>query len=83
MNVKLEDNNFPEGSFEYASGYKAVAWPKIAPGSNVTHTVIVRPKTIGMFTFTSATVSYLPNDKTDRVQVRYFLFLFICSFNFI
>jgi translocon-associated protein subunit beta len=69
VNVNLVDNNFPEDSFEYASGFRTVKWAKIPAGQNVSHTAIVKPKASGMFNFTHATIAYLPSEKTDRVQV--------------
>lgn len=71
LNVQLRDDNFPESDFSYASGFRSVKWPKVMSGSNVTHVAIVRPKTTGLFNFTSAAVSYLPNDKADKPQIGY------------
>ena len=42
---------------------------KLPSTTNVTHTVIVKPKIVGLFNFTHATVSYLPNDKATKSQV--------------
>ena len=73
VNVELHDENFAAQSFEYAAGFESVKWPKIASGQNVTHTAIVRPKASGLFNFTHATVTYLVNEKSDRVQVSSFI----------
>lgn len=69
LNVNLQDENFPVADFEYVSGHRSVKWPKIASGANVTHTAIVRPKITGPFDFTFATVSYMPNEKSEKPQV--------------
>jgi len=69
INVKLIEDNFPHDEFQYVSGFRQVIWPKIAPGSNVTHLAIVKPLITGEFDFTPATVKYLPNDKTQKVQI--------------
>jgi hypothetical protein len=69
--VNLQDENFPAGKFEYVDGFSTVNWPKIPASSNVTHTAVVVPKTVGLFNFTHATVSYLSNDKATKSQVGY------------
>ena len=71
LNVNLQDENFPAGKFEYVDGFSTVNWPKIPASSNVTHTAVVVPKTVGLFNFTHATVSYLSNDKATKSQVGY------------
>jgi translocon-associated protein subunit beta len=71
LNVQLQDENFPPSDFEYASGFRSVKWTKISSGSNVTHVAIVRPRMTGVFNFTSATVSYLQNDKSEKPQIGY------------
>jgi translocon-associated protein subunit beta len=71
LNVKLIDENFPSTKFEYVSGFTNVKWPKISPSTNVSHIAVVRPKIVGLFNFTSATVIYNPNEKSQKVQVGY------------
>ena len=70
MNVKLNDENFPADKFEYVSGFNQAKWAKIQPSSNVSHVAIVRPKVIGLFNFTHATVTYTSNEKSAKVQVK-------------
>jgi len=69
LNVEMTDENFPATDFDYMSGFRSVKWPKIASGSNVTHVAVVRPKFSGPANFTSAVVSYLPNDKAEKPQI--------------
>lgn len=71
LNVKLLDDNFPKDKFEYVSGFSSVRWAKISPASNVSHVAIVRPKIVGAYNFTSATVSYLANEKAGKPQIGY------------
>jgi len=71
LNVQLKDANFPSEYFEYVSGFSSVQWPKISPASNVSHVAVVRPRVAGVFNFTHATVSYVANEKLNRVQVGY------------
>lgn len=39
-----------------------VKWDRIAPASNVSHTVVLRPLKAGYFNFTSATITYLAQE---------------------
>ena len=66
---QLEYNNFPADKFEYVSGFNQAKWAKIQPSTNVSHVAIVRPKVIGLFNFTHATVTYTSNEKSSKVQV--------------
>lgn len=42
-----------------------VQWPKINPGSNVTHVVVIRPLKEGNYNFTSAVVQYVASESSD------------------
>jgi len=69
FDVTIKDENFPTDYFDYIEGFPTVQWPKLSQSSNVSHVVIVRPKVPGVFNITSALVSYIANEKTQRVQV--------------
>ena len=69
--VKIQDDNFPSDKFDYIQGFPTTKWPKLSPSSNVSHIAIVRPKFSGSFNFTHATVSYIANERSKRVQVGY------------
>lgn len=71
MNVQLRDDNFPEYDFTYTSGFRSVKWPKISSGSNVTHVAVVVPKVTGLYNFTHAAVSYMPNSHAEKPQIGY------------
>ncbi|XP_032871789.1 translocon-associated protein subunit beta [Amblyraja radiata] len=62
LEVELSDDSFPPEDFGIVSGMLTVKWDRIAPASNVTHTVVLRPLKAGYFNFTSATVSYLAQE---------------------
>ncbi|XP_077989100.1 translocon-associated protein subunit beta-like [Glandiceps talaboti] len=62
LNVELKDDTFPTADFQTVSGKFVVSWDRIAPGSNMSHTLIVRPLTAGFFNFTSATITYTPQE---------------------
>jgi translocon-associated protein subunit beta len=78
LNVKLVDENFPADKFEYVTGFNQVKWAKLSPSSNVSHVAVVRPKIVGPFNLTHATVTYFPNEKATKAQV---CFLLCLSFN--
>ncbi|WP_411026736.1 hypothetical protein, partial [Salmonella sp. s54395] len=60
FNVKLSDETFPDADFKVVQGQLSVQWERIAPGGNVTHSVILQPLKSQFFNFTSGMVSYLP-----------------------
>ncbi|XP_069796502.1 translocon-associated protein subunit beta [Narcine bancroftii] len=62
LDVELGDDSFPPEDFGIVNGMLTVKWDRIAPASNVTHTVVLRPLKAGYFNFTSATVSYLAQE---------------------
>lgn len=71
LNVRLNDENFPADRFEYVTGFNKAKWTKIQPSTNVSHIAIVRPKVVGPFNLTHATVTYTSNEKTSKVQTGY------------
>jgi len=71
FDVRLEDNGFPESSFGVVSGNLQVAWERVAPSSNVTHAVILRPLKSGYFNFTAAEVSYLTSEENPEKMIGY------------
>ncbi|XP_002740523.1 translocon-associated protein subunit beta-like [Saccoglossus kowalevskii] len=62
LKVELRDETFPTSDFQNVHGKYVVTWDRLAPGSNVSHTVIVRPLQAGFFNFTAATISYIPQE---------------------
>ncbi|GCB82577.1 hypothetical protein scyTo_0022361, partial [Scyliorhinus torazame] len=67
LDVELSDDSFPPEDFGIVSGMLTVKWDRIAPASNVTHTVVLRPLQAGYFNFTSATISYLAQEGSQVV----------------
>ncbi|XP_067878897.1 translocon-associated protein subunit beta [Heterodontus francisci] len=67
LDVELSDDSFPPEDFGIVSGMLTVKWDRIAPASNVTHTVVLRPLKAGYFNFTSATISYLAQEGSQVV----------------
>lgn len=66
--VTLEDHGFPHEAFDLVSGKLEVQIDRIAPATNVTHVVVVRPRAHGYFNFTAADVSYRPVESSPNLQ---------------
>lgn len=62
--VKVIDDSFPSDRFEIVNGFTKFTIPSIAPGANVTHVVVARPKqnSWGSHKFGPAKVEYKLND---------------------
>jgi len=72
LKVTLDDRvSFPTQSFEIVKGLLHVRWEKIPPGANVTHSVVVRPRSFGTFNYTAAQVTYYPKEDAKEVRVGY------------
>ncbi|CAI5455033.1 unnamed protein product [Caenorhabditis angaria] len=68
--VTIDDrHSFPTQSFDIIKGLLHVNFEKIAPGTNVTHSVVLRPRAYGMFNYTSAQVTYYTGN--DNLHVSY------------
>lgn len=71
FSVILRDATFPPTDFEVVQGLLEAKWDRINPGSNVSHTVILKPLKGGYFNFTSADVTYLARENAEEVQIGY------------
>lgn len=62
--VKIIDDTFPSDRFEIVAGYTRLTIPSVAPGQNVTHTVVLKPKqnTWGPHKFGVARIEYKLNE---------------------
>ena len=66
----MKDENFPEQYFEVVQGALSVRWARLGPGANVTHVVVLRPLSAGLFNFTAAQISYKAAEEDKETQVR-------------
>ncbi|XP_041369528.1 translocon-associated protein subunit beta-like [Gigantopelta aegis] len=71
LDVQLADDGFPEADFDIVRGNPKVSWTRIAPNTNVTHAIILRPTKSGYFNFTAAQVSYLATEEAKEKQLGY------------
>uniref|UniRef100_A0A915EV19 Translocon-associated protein subunit beta n=1 Tax=Echinococcus canadensis TaxID=519352 RepID=A0A915EV19_9CEST len=55
--VEIHDR-LPESDFTFVHGSRSTRWPSVLPMSNITHSVIVIPRSAGYFNFASAEVTY-------------------------
>ncbi|GFY04292.1 translocon-associated protein subunit beta [Trichonephila clavipes] len=69
--IQLRDSSFPSTDFETVIGFLNIKLDRMGPNSNISHTVILRPKRTGLFNFTAAEVTYLPSEDSQELQVSY------------
>jgi len=70
--VTLDDStNFHAQYFEILKGVLSVEWDRIPPGSNVTHSVILKPRFVGSFNYTAAEISYFPSETATAPRKGY------------
>ena len=67
--IVVSDASLDSQYFAVQSGVSSFSIPKLDPGSNVSHTVVYRPKenVWGSFNFTSAEVSYTSGETATRI----------------
>jgi len=69
LEVEITDNSFHPDHFIHVSGELNARIDRVPPYTNVSHTVVVRPRKFGYFNFTSAEVLYRRKEDAPRLQV--------------
>ncbi|XP_012253765.1 translocon-associated protein subunit beta [Athalia rosae] len=69
LEVEITDNSFHPDNFAHVSGELNARFDRVPPGTNVSHTVVVRPRKYGYFNFTAAEVLYRRTEDAPRLQV--------------
>lgn len=69
LEVEITDNSFHPDHFTHVSGELNARIDRVPPYTNVSHTVVVRPRKYGYFNFTSAEVLYRRKEDAPRLQV--------------
>lgn len=68
LEVKITDNSFHPDNFAHVSGELNARFDRVPPNTNVSHTVVVRPRKYGYFNFTSAEVLYQRTEDASSLQ---------------
>ncbi|XP_059487492.1 translocon-associated protein subunit beta [Neocloeon triangulifer] len=69
LDVHIDDFSFPQEMFQVVGGQLHVKLDRVPPQTNVSHTVVLRPRRYGYFNFTAAEVRYKSSEDAPQVQV--------------
>lgn len=68
VDVQLADNGFDQSAFQVVGGKLTAVINRIAPQTNVSHVVVLRPTKYGYFNFSGAEVFYKSADDLNDVS---------------
>ena len=67
--IRLTDDTYADMSITVVTGLTSAAWPELPPGSNITHTVILKPPIDNLFylNFSSAILQYKTSKDAEEL----------------
>ncbi|UYV76268.1 NOL6 [Cordylochernes scorpioides] len=71
LDIHLTDSSFPEEDFEVITGMLKMRLDRLGAGSNISHSLVLKPRKYGYYNFTSAEVTYLTSEEASDVQIGY------------
>jgi len=67
QSIVLDDSSFHPEDFTLVQGLLSASWDRIPHNTNVTHTVILRPLSFGLYNISWARISYTSSDNGQEM----------------